>query len=226
MPSRTPKRKDAVQTRAALLQAAAEVFARHGFKDSNVREICDRAGVNLGSVSHYFGSKAMLYREVLILMHRELLSREPHPVRFPGQKPAAALMQWIRYLLRFMLLRRVAHPQAGQLISWEISQPSGALDEFVTKIMRPIWQSVEEIVAELLGSADSPELRSRCTSFVLGLCVVREMAREVFHRFGQPVPKTGAELDALAESVWGFAIGGIESMKGPRRMAGVVTPEK
>jgi AcrR family transcriptional regulator len=48
-----------------LLAAAAEVFARHGFKGARVQEIVQAAGVNERMIYHHFGSKDGLYRAVI-----------------------------------------------------------------------------------------------------------------------------------------------------------------
>ena len=49
--------------KAALVEAAAEAFAKEG--DVSVRTIAERAGVNHGLVHHYFGGKDGLRRAVL-----------------------------------------------------------------------------------------------------------------------------------------------------------------
>ena len=51
----------ALQTRAALLQAAREVFAGSGFAEANVTDVVGRAGASVGSLYHHFGGKADLY---------------------------------------------------------------------------------------------------------------------------------------------------------------------
>ncbi|HVQ90531.1 MAG TPA: TetR/AcrR family transcriptional regulator [Mycobacteriales bacterium] len=51
----------ALQTRAALLQAALEVFAASGFAEANVTDVVGRAGASVGSLYHHFGGKADLY---------------------------------------------------------------------------------------------------------------------------------------------------------------------
>ena len=53
------------QVRAALLDAAAELFAEKGPGAVSVRQIAAAAGVNHGLVHHYFGSKQELLREVV-----------------------------------------------------------------------------------------------------------------------------------------------------------------
>jgi len=45
----------------ALILAARELFARHGYDGASVRAITTRAGTNLGAVTYHFGSKRALF---------------------------------------------------------------------------------------------------------------------------------------------------------------------
>lgn len=213
MPSRQPKRKDAIRTRSALLAAATECFARRGYEDTNLRAICTKAGVNLGAVRHYFGSKEQLYREVLVLAHHELVDREPVPQITPGDDPRCAMWNWVRYLLRIFLLRRTTHPFAGRLIAWELREPTPALDELIAEVLGPIRDSLNRIVAAALGDADEPKLRVRCSNFVHGICVFHDQNRELLRRFGHPVPSSEKELIVLVDTIVEFAMAGIERLR-------------
>ena len=57
-------RCDGVETREALLAAAAAEFAEKGYALASTRGICTRAGVNIALANRYFGSKEALYRTV------------------------------------------------------------------------------------------------------------------------------------------------------------------
>jgi AcrR family transcriptional regulator len=57
------------RTMAKFLEAAESIFGRHGYEGTSVREIASRAGVNLGTLKHYWGSKRDLFRD---LMERRL----------------------------------------------------------------------------------------------------------------------------------------------------------
>ena len=48
------------ESREALLRAALELFARHGFAGTTVRMIAERAGVSLGLLYNYFSGKEEL----------------------------------------------------------------------------------------------------------------------------------------------------------------------
>ncbi len=54
-------RAEGTDTRAALLGAAAEVFARRGFKDASVDEIATRAGYSKGALYWHFETKHELF---------------------------------------------------------------------------------------------------------------------------------------------------------------------
>jgi AcrR family transcriptional regulator len=48
-------------TAAAVLDAARELFALHGYDGTSVRAITSKAGANLGAVTYHFGCKESLY---------------------------------------------------------------------------------------------------------------------------------------------------------------------
>ncbi|HUG95016.1 MAG TPA: TetR/AcrR family transcriptional regulator [Pleomorphomonadaceae bacterium] len=48
-----------------LIATARELFARHGYDGTSVRQIADQAGANLGAISYHFGSKEALYAAVV-----------------------------------------------------------------------------------------------------------------------------------------------------------------
>lgn len=61
-----PKQDRAVRTRAALVRAAAEVFAEQGFAGATVTDITKRAGLTLGAMYFHFKSKEALAREIVL----------------------------------------------------------------------------------------------------------------------------------------------------------------
>jgi AcrR family transcriptional regulator len=53
------------ETRAHILKAAEECFARRGYDATSVADICDLAGVSKGAFYHHFSSKQTLFLESL-----------------------------------------------------------------------------------------------------------------------------------------------------------------
>lgn len=52
-------------TQEQFLDAAEMLFARHGFEGTSIRAIAEEAGVNLGTLHYYWGSKKALFHAVL-----------------------------------------------------------------------------------------------------------------------------------------------------------------
>jgi AcrR family transcriptional regulator len=60
-------RRDGVEAREQILDAARSQFAQHGYGGATLRAIATEAGVDVALVSYYFGSKSGLFVESLRL---------------------------------------------------------------------------------------------------------------------------------------------------------------
>ncbi|HVV07660.1 helix-turn-helix domain-containing protein [Amycolatopsis sp.] len=66
--------KRAQITRAALLEAAREVFSAAGYDNANMADIAERAGASIGSLYHHFAAKSDLY----ITLYNDYQRRQQH----------------------------------------------------------------------------------------------------------------------------------------------------
>jgi TetR/AcrR family transcriptional repressor of uid operon len=93
---REVKQERAVRTRAAIMHAAAEVFAECGFSGAAVTKIAQRAGVTLGAMYFHFESKEALAREIV----REQPERVNPPFESEGLQHAADItLTWAHQVL-------------------------------------------------------------------------------------------------------------------------------
>jgi TetR/AcrR family transcriptional regulator len=60
-----PRKRDAERSRAAILDAAEDLFAEHGFEAVTLAQIGAAAGVSRGTPGYFFGTKEALYRMVV-----------------------------------------------------------------------------------------------------------------------------------------------------------------
>lgn len=60
-----PKQERAVQTRKAILRAAAETFDEYGYAGASINQILKRAGLTTGALYFHFDSKEDLARAVM-----------------------------------------------------------------------------------------------------------------------------------------------------------------
>lgn len=65
----------------SIFLSAMDLFRENGFTKTNVRQIAERAGVSLGLINHYFGSKRELGYSVLeTLIKYVVIHTEKHPL--------------------------------------------------------------------------------------------------------------------------------------------------
>jgi AcrR family transcriptional regulator len=115
------RRRDSNASRAALLDAAAELFAERGYDRTTVRDIAGRAGVNQALLFRYFGSKEALYAAVVARSGRDTLAELP---------PEEVLAHILRAILEGdrqdnslqIMLRSSGEDVAAKAISHELGQ--------------------------------------------------------------------------------------------------------
>jgi len=64
-PKRLSRREAQAQTRARLLDAAAEIFSEKGFSAATIADVADRAGYTIGAVYSNFEGKDALFRSLM-----------------------------------------------------------------------------------------------------------------------------------------------------------------
>jgi AcrR family transcriptional regulator len=68
-------------SRRQLLDAAEEVFGRHGFHDATLKQVAERAEFSVGSVYSFFASKDDLFHQIFARRGDELLAEMEDAVR-------------------------------------------------------------------------------------------------------------------------------------------------
>ncbi|HEY0637019.1 MAG TPA: TetR family transcriptional regulator [Pseudonocardiaceae bacterium] len=179
---RKGRRPAGEDTRAALLEAARQVFVEQGYDGATVRSIAAIAGVDAAMVNHWFGGKEALFAAAMRIpvdptaLVDELLGPGPDGLgerivrRFLGVWDATSGGALIA------MLRSVSsHEPAARMMR-----------EFITRVL------FGRLVA-LLG-ADRPELRAAlCGSQIVGLAMVRYVIRLE--------PLASADVDTVAAAV-------------------------
>ena len=91
-----------MHNRDEIIEAAANVFAQHGFRGSTTRRIADAAGVNEITIFRQFGSKAVLLREAMKRLTQSVgLSQLPDVPSDPDRE----LTQWSEAFMRHLRLQ-------------------------------------------------------------------------------------------------------------------------
>src|SRR5215469_2609067 len=90
-------RDKTLETRQRLLDAAGEVFAKHGFRNATIREICEKAKANVAAVHYHFGDKEEIYAAVFDYARNCAVARLDHLP--PDVSPEERLRIFVRAVL-------------------------------------------------------------------------------------------------------------------------------
>ncbi len=104
------------RNREAILQAAEQEFALHGYKGTTIQNIAERAGLPKSNVLYYFSNKKRMYSAMfddILLRWNKVFSEIK-----PDDDPATALETFIRTKVNMSQ----QYPLASRLFAMEIIQ--------------------------------------------------------------------------------------------------------
>jgi AcrR family transcriptional regulator len=203
-------------TKTRLIEAAGEVFAEHGFRGSTVRQICNRAHTNVGSVNYHFRDKKGLYAAVLGYAHQFAVSKYPPDF---GLTQDATCEEKLRAFIHSFLLRFMAKGLPawhGKLMAHEIAEPTGALDHVVENSIRPLHKYLSGIVLEVMHEEISPAAEVSNPAFlatqsIAGQCLHHYLARRIIEAL-RPRSFDPAGVEQIVDHITRFSIGGIRAL--------------
>ena len=178
----------AMDTRERILQAAARVYAQHGFRGATTRLIAIEAGVNEVSLFRTFGSKAALF-EAMMQSHAASLPVPTLP-DVPGDAQAeithwcAALLahmrQW-RSIIRKSFGELEERPEAAVVMCEGPNCAAASLSAYVTRL-------------QAAGLADETADVATAVSMFISSMFGDAISRDVLpHAFPQPEEEAPAK---------------------------------
>lgn len=164
-------------SREKILEAAGPIFAEFGFEKATVREICRRAGTNVASINYYFGSKELLYRELILNSHISN-DADPLPVWSNNTPAAVRLRDFVRHML-VSTSRKDRNSWQFKLMFHEMVSPTGILSEIVREFIRPHFAMLLQILDDLVPTDVPVGMRQRLGFTVISHCAFYHLHSEV-----------------------------------------------
>jgi len=159
--------------REAILEAAASVFGRVGFRDATMAEIAATAGVSVGTVYNYFANRSVVVRSLIDREHERFRSqmveveRTAHPLerirrlidssyRFVEERGALLAMAAQAGLVQPCVECRESLGEELNLHQYMLSLYQSALEEAATRgLIRPTHPP-DQLAVVLNGMVSAP----------------------------------------------------------------------
>lgn len=197
----TPAEPD---TRQRLIEAAGEVFAEFGFHAATVRQITERAGVNVAAINYHFRDKNELYAACLHEAHCTAMEACGE-WDCDSDEPEDRLFHFIDRMVRRMLnpKRPKWHPA---IMNREMHEPTGALDQLVERGIRPDSRELEAIIHQLTGG-DLPRDRVFMLGFsVVAQCLFYLQNRPIIERLYPKFRNKPPTVEQIVEHIYAFSV--------------------
>ena len=213
----TSQENEPSKTRERILTIACEVFAKRGFRNTTVRDICQQAGVNVASVNYYFNSKEKLYEEVC--KYACGISSEDADVRFKlntSGKPEDQLKAFVQALLVNVLSTKPSSWR-HMIMSREMVEPTNALSIVIKEMIKPRFQQLYAIVQELLGEGVEEETVRRYCFSITGQCLYYRFAQPVVVKINPQQKYDQPGIEKLADHITQFSLNAIKQFASTKR---------
>jgi AcrR family transcriptional regulator len=187
-------------TKDRILEAAGQIFAEKGFRNATVRDICQSAQANLAAVNYHFGDKERLYIETVKRAHRARMDHASLPEWPPETSPAAKLHGFIYMFLRRMLADDTASWHTHLMLR-ELADPTAACAELVREFIRPHFEVLMSILAELVPPETSEIERHQIGFSIVGQCLHYRVAQPIVKLLITPEEYAQYDAERLAEHI-------------------------
>jgi AcrR family transcriptional regulator len=210
------QRIDGQETRRNLLASASEIFAKKGFRDATIAEICRQANANVAAANYHFGGKEALYVESWRFAFAKSLNTYPPN---GGVAENAPIEEQLRGRI-LAIMRRIIDPQSYELDIFynEMANSTGLLAETVRQSIEPIFRGFAAIVRELLGNQPPEQQVRLCLMSIHAQCfgpLMRERRRKIVSP--DPLPASSEwnldDLETLVDHVTRFSLAGIREIR-------------
>jgi TetR/AcrR family transcriptional regulator, regulator of cefoperazone and chloramphenicol sensitivity len=206
-------REDTIRTRKNLLNAACEIFAQKGFRDTTIAEISKRAGTNVAAVNYHFSSKETLYVEAWRCAFQESIKAHPPD---GGLRDNAPVEERFRAHVK-ATIERLADKNNKEFwfVQREFANPTGLLEEVMKQEIHPLQKKTESIAREFLGPSVSEQDVRFCETSIISQCV----NPMIVHKKSQDKDKAQTEpqrikdINAYAEHVLRFSLAGMKAIR-------------
>ena len=178
-------------TREALIRAGLDLFGRHGFEASSIREIAQVAGVNSAGIAYHFGGKDGLRQAcaeaVVATMKQRVFGAAAAMPPFDGLTPEAAVELLLAIVGRVTAFATQTQESEtiARFVLREMMEPTSAFETIYEGLVGPVHGQVCRLWAAATGMDAEAEATKLAVFATIGQVLYFRLARPaVMRRMG------------------------------------------
>jgi AcrR family transcriptional regulator len=157
-----PRAENYLERQQGILDAAAAMFAKHGFNGTSIAALADSCGVSKALLYHYYDSKEALLYDML-LVHCKLLSETASNATKQSDQPEEQLRSLVRALMELYMSSRDKHVV---LLNDLHCLPEAQQTE-IKEEERKVLQEIKDLIIKLRPDLKPPQVTS-LTMYLMG----------------------------------------------------------
>jgi AcrR family transcriptional regulator len=204
----SPNRLSADERRAAIVEAATNVFAQNGFHGTTTRELAKAAGVSEALLYKHFPSKESLFSAMLAAGAHGALSSEFK--RIIALEPSTAtLVLMVHFMISYYVRREATEASALNTLQVQSLLEDGEFVRLRHSRFAPAW--IAKFDQCLKHAADAGDLRDVPTRGDLRVWFVQHIAFSLMLNLHPKIPAIDYDADrnTLVEQATWFALLGV-----------------
>lgn len=198
------RKRDAAASRRRLLDAATAEFAARGFAGAKVDRIAAKARLNKAMIYYHFGSKAALYRDILLDVFRTIADAV-------GREPAGSPPERLGRFIRELATVAADRPHFAAIWLREMAEGAAHVDPPVVEQVQRILGVLGGIIAAGVKSGQFHDRHPLVVQLgIVGPVLTFLASAPARRRLGRQVPAlTEPDFDVLVQHVEAAAIGAL-----------------
>lgn len=193
-------------TMIRLLNAAERLFGEHGYDGVGMRELAEKAHVNLGAATYHFGSKKALYLEAFLRRFRPINAERLRLLeQAQAQGTPLTVERIAECLARPSFSLAFTHPSFNALQARNLLTPPAFLHEAVIREFEPNMRAFAAALQTCLPQVPERLVHIRIMFAMGSLLMFSTQIRRM------RVMRNPATYDAMLKELVRFIAGGLQS---------------
>lgn len=206
--------RTALKTR--LVDAALELFAKQGYRETSLRQIAERARVSHGSVRHHFGSKKALYKATVGRFQPEAIGA--HFPRVPDAEDMTR-EQAVRLFREHVVTLATIKARVGENphVALSYIEGEGKLGGppdplFYERVIRPGHDALKRTIRAIRPDIQDEEALDILVFNVIAQCLMLRIGRGILLKRLRKRTLSQQDIDHIAQRIYQMALSGIQGM--------------